>query len=423
MMSQGIWNNKSELARAATQFGTPFYCYDSSILEETFRSLRKVLSKNVDIFYSIKANPNIALCDELRQLGACAELCSYYEILAAIKTGFDPKNIIFVGPAKLDKEIHKCLELGVYAIICESIEEFKRISKLAGQRGQVARVALRINPSHISKSALLKMGGKPSQFGMDEEIVFANKDFFLKMPHIKLVGIHIYNGTRILNADTIIENSAYILNLARILQQEWNQVFEMVDIGGGLGVPYFDNEETLDLEKLKSGMAHVIQAYINDFPHTRIILESGRYLVATAGVLISCVLDIKPSKGELFVITDGGTNCHMAAVGIGSFVKRNFPISAICIKENNDESSCQYNVTGPLCTPGDLIGKQVLLPQLSIGDFVLVKNSGAYGPTASPVMFLSHGFPAEVLFKHNTFHLIRDRFTEHEFIDKQYLIN
>lgn len=422
-MIQAVWNDKNSIAHAAEQFGTPFYCYDSTVLENTFQSLREVLPKNVDIFYSIKANPNIAICNELRQLGACAELCSYYEILAAIKAGFSPENIILVGPAKSDKEIRKCLELDIYAIICESIDELRRISELAKLCGQQARVALRINPTHVSKSALLKMGGKPSQFGMDEEIVFSNKDFFLKMPNIKLVGIHIYNGTRILNAETIVENTAYILNLARVIQKNWNQTFEMVDIGGGLGVPYFDNEEVLDLATLKAGMASVIHSYLKDYPNTRIILESGRYLVATAGVLISRVLDIKPSKGEQFAITDGGTNCHMAAVGVGTFVKRNFPIDAIGIKENKNESLTKYNVTGPLCTPGDLIGKQVLLPQLSVGDFVLVKNSGAYGPTASPVMFLSHGFPAEVLFKNNTFHLVRDRFTEHEFIDKQYLVN
>lgn len=152
MTSTEIWHNKAKIAQAAKQFGTPFYCYDSTVLEKTFRSLRDALPKSVDIFYSIKANPNMALCNELRQLEACAELCSYYEIVAALKAGFDPDNIIFVGPAKADKEIKKCLELGIYAITCESIEEFKRISTLAGECGVEARVALRINPSHVSMS-------------------------------------------------------------------------------------------------------------------------------------------------------------------------------------------------------------------------------------------------------------------------------
>ena len=423
MTAKGIWHNKSKIVEVAERYGTPFYCYDAMLLTETFQSLRTGLSKSVDIFYSIKANPNIALCDELRQLGTGVEVSSYGEILAAIKAGFSPKNIIFVGPAKSDQAIQQCLKRKVYAIVCESIKEFRRISTLAGNYGVDARVALRINPTHMVRSALLKMGGKPSQFGMDEEIVFANKDFFFKMPHIKLVGIHIYNGTRILNAEAIVENTAYILNIARTLQREWNQTFEMVDIGGGLGVPYFDSEQALDLALLKSLMDPIINAYLKDFGGTRIILESGRYLVATTGIFVSRVLDIKLSKGEQFVITDGGTNCHMAAVGLGSLVKRNFPMSVVCLNKNNEQTFSPYNVTGPLCTPGDMLGKQVLLPQLSRGDLVLIRNSGAYGPTASPVMFLSHCFPAEVLFKNNAFHLIRDRFTAHEFIDKQYLVN
>ena len=420
---KAVCYNPEHIISAAEAYGTPFYFYDTKVIAETFGSLREALPKEIDIFYSIKANPSIAICHELKSLGACAELCSYYEILAALKVGFAPENIIFVGPAKSDKEIELCLELGIYAIICESISEFQRIADMAKHRGTTARVALRINPSHVSKSALLKMGGKASQFGMDEEVIFSHKDYFMEMPHIKLVGIHVYNGTRILNAETIIENTEYILNLANHIQKEWKIAFEMVDIGGGLGIPYFDNEAELDLQPLKAGMHPLVQSYLTEFPGTRIILESGRYLVAKAGALVSRILDIKSSKGEQFAITDGGTNCHMAAVGVGSFVKRNFPISVICFQSHTQLASETYNITGPLCTPGDLIGKQVVLPKLSIGDLVLVENSGAYGPTASPVMFLSHGFPAEVLYKNNGAHLIRERFTQREFIDKQFLIN
>lgn len=421
-MDKLIFSDKDKLKLADSKFGTPFYVYDFDILKNTFFSLRNALPNSVDIFYSTKANPNIAISNELRKLGACAELCSYYEILAAIKAGFLPENIIFVGPAKSEQEIKLCLELGVYAIICESINEYQRISQMAVKLDCMARVAIRINPSHVSKSALLKMGGKPSQFGMDEEVIFKNKDLFLNMPNVNVIGMHIYNGTRILQASTVIENTEYILDLARKLQKEWGVTFEMVDIGGGLGVPYFDNEEELDIGDLASGMRSVIDSYTKDFPKVRIILESGRYLVAKCGALTSRVLDVKTSKGESFAVTDGGTNCHMAAVGVGSFVKRNFPIEAVLIEGPNSDRQ-KYNITGPLCTPGDLIGKQVLLPKLSVGDFVLVKNSGAYGPTASPVMFLSHGFPAEILYKNNEFHLIRDRFSESEFIDKQFLVN
>jgi diaminopimelate decarboxylase len=270
------------------------------------------------------------------------------------------------------------------------------------------------------------MGGKPSQFGMDEEVIFNNKNYFLTMPNIKVIGIHVYNGTRILNAETVIENTNYILNLVRCIQRNWGMQFEMVDIGGGFGIPYFDKEQELDLSVIHSELTPLIDSYISEFPGTRIILESGRYLVGKAGVFVSRIIDIKVSKGEYFAITDGGTNCHMAASGGASLIRQNFPIDIVPAHFDLDDSmhsTEKYNITGPLCTPGDLIGRQVLLPKLSIGDFVCVKNSGAYGPTASPVMFLSHGFPSEVLLKNNKLHLIRDRFTEDDFMDKQYLID
>lgn len=421
-----VWLNRESLIDAATKFRTPFYCYSAQSLNNNFQLLRNALPSSVDIFYSIKANPNIAICQELGYLGACAELCSLYEIYAALHAGFKAENIIFVGPAKSNREIEKCIELDVYAIICESITEYQRISDIAKQYGKVARVALRINPSHSSKTALLKMGGKASQFGMDEEIIFQNRDYFLMMPNIELVGIHIYNGTRILTASTIVENTSYILNLARYIQKEWQVRFKMVDIGGGLGVPYYEGEQELNLKALSSGLRPLVGNYQNDFPNTRIILESGRYLTAKAGIFISQVVDIKTSKNEHFIITDGGSNCHMAASGMGSLIKRNFPIEILRQNQEIEHAKLPiqtYNITGPLCTPGDLIGKQVTLPKISIGDFVIVKNSGAYGPTASPVMFLSHGFPAEILLKNNQFHLIRERFSEPHFMDNQYLIN
>src|SRR3990167_6786649 len=128
---QAIWENKNKVLEIAEQYKTPFYLYDTNVLKSTFLALKDALPKTIDIFYSIKANPNIAICAELQQLGACAELCSYYEIQAALKAGFSPENIIFVGPAKSDKEIETCLQLNIYAIVCESISELERISVIA----------------------------------------------------------------------------------------------------------------------------------------------------------------------------------------------------------------------------------------------------------------------------------------------------
>ncbi len=391
------------------QYGTPLYLYDAEKYKESYEEIKTAFSEEVDVFYSIKANPNINICAEMRKLGACTEVCSYTELVTVIKAGFLPENIIFVGPAKTREDIVACLNYDIYAIVCESKAEFKLISEIATKKQQVARVALRINPSFSCKNALLKMGGQPSQFGMDENQVMRDKHYFLSMPSIHLMGIHIYNGTRILDPQVIAENTENVLVLSDKISKEWGVKFSMVDIGGGLGVPYFDNEPELNQTELKSLMHPIIHAYRENNPHTRIILESGRFLTAKAGIFISQILDVKLSKGEYFLITNGGTNCHMAAVGVGGLIKRNFPISLLPQFPDvyPSHSLTEYNITGPLCTPGDLVGKKVLLPDAYSGDFIIIHHSGAYGATASPVMFLSHGFPTEVLVKEGKPYLIR----------------
>lgn len=391
------------------QYGTPLYVYNSEKFSESYNQLQLSFTKEVDVFYSIKANPNINICAEMKKLGACTEVCSYTELVTVIKAGFLPENIIFVGPAKTREDIIACINYDIYAIVCESKAEFKLISEIATKKNKIARVALRINPSFACKNALLKMGGQASQFGMDEDQVLQNKNYFLSMPSIKLMGIHIYNGTRILDPQVIAENTENVFNLSDKISQEWNIKFSLVDIGGGLGIPYFDNESELNQTNLQALMHPIIRTYRKKNPFTRIILESGRFLTARAGMFISQILDVKISKGEYFLITDGGTNCHMAAVGVGGLIKRNFPISLLPQFPNvyPFQPSIPYNITGPLCTPGDLIGKKVMLPEAHVGDFIIIHNSGAYGPTASPIMFLSHGFPTEVLVRDSKPYLIR----------------
>ena len=175
----GIEDN--QVLKIANQFGTPLFIYNAEIIQSNYKNLKLALSNKVDIFYSIKANPNLAICAELQACGAGAEICSSTEFKTVLSAGFDPQHIIFVGPAKSDQDIAQALSLPIYSIICESLSEFARISAIARQLNVTARVALRINPEFYAKSALLKMGGKPSQFGMDENIVFDNIDYFKKV--------------------------------------------------------------------------------------------------------------------------------------------------------------------------------------------------------------------------------------------------
>ncbi|MFI9360457.1 type III PLP-dependent enzyme [Kitasatospora sp. NPDC053057] len=396
------------ITELAEEFGTPLYLYDGEEITTRFRGLREALHPAMEVFYSLKANPNISICALLHSCGARAEVSSLTELVTARRAGVRPQDIIFLGPGKSRAEVAACLDEDIHAIVCESVEELGLIDELARERGVTARVALRVNPSFQVKGSGLTMGGKPRQFGTDEELLLAEgKGLAARHPNLRLMGIQVYLGTRILSEESVVENTRRIFDLAERLSAELDFPLETVDVGGGLGIAYFDNEKDLDVAVLATGLNPLIEAFAERHPDTRLIMELGRFLVAASGTYVTRVRYTKTSMGENFAVTDGGTNHHMAAVGIGSYVKRNFPMAAL---ERLDEPATEpWHITGPLCTPNDVIGKKVPMPPLRPGELIGVQRSGAYGPTASPVHFLSHGYPAEVLVLDGRAHLVRER--------------
>jgi diaminopimelate decarboxylase len=211
-------------------------------------------------------------------------------------------------------------------------------------------------------------------------------------------------GTRILDASTIRENTRRILQWAVRIAETSGGPLAFVDVGGGFGVKYFDGETELDLEILASELAGPVEDFRKRFPSTKIIFELGRYLVAHAGVFVTAVRYVKRCGDTLFAICDGGSSCHASAAGLSSLFRRNFPITRLAGSSNR---SAVYTLTGPLCTPTDVIAENVLLGELESGDLLGVHQSGAYGATASPVHFLGFGHPAEVLVDDRTVLLIR----------------
>jgi diaminopimelate decarboxylase len=391
----------------AERFGTPLYVYDGDVLAGTVTELRAMLHPALEVFFSLKSNPNISVYAVLQEHGARAEVSSLVELRTVLAAGANPANILFLGPGKSDRELVACIEAGIYAIVCESLDELARIDGFAAARGVRQRVLLRINPACAVSGSRLTMGGKPRQFGIDEAEVLAAGDLAGRYRYADVAGIQVYMGTRILDASVVVRNTAYVLELADRVADRTGIRLDAVDIGGGLGVAYFDGEDDLDLPALAKELNPLLGGFHAAHPETRLIMESGRYLTARAGTYLMRVRYVKESMGERFAVTDGGTHHHMAAVGIGSFVKRNFPIALM--GRTTGDTPEPWQVTGPLCTPGDTVAKNAALPPLRVGDLVGVQRSGAYGPTASPGLFLSHGYPAEVLVLGGTAHLVRVR--------------
>ncbi|WP_016906442.1 alanine racemase [Streptomyces xiaopingdaonensis] len=406
----------------AEEFGTPLFVYDADTLQGTFRELRHVLPTGTDIFYSLKANPNVSVCAVLNSVGAGAEVSSYVELVTALRAGVAPEDIIFLGPGKEERELTACIEAGIHAVVCESLDELDLLDSLLATSGRDDfPVLLRVNPAFGSKGSGLAMGGKPRQFGIDEAELRDSKNRLAELRHIRVKGVHAYMGTRFLDHENVVHNTRRILALAEDLAGRLGFPLETVDFGGGLGIAYFDNEKDLDLAALGRGMADALSSFSARNPDCRTIMELGRYLTAMAGTYVVRARYVKASAGETFVVADGGTNHHMAAVGTGSFVKRNFPIRHL--ENHEDEELRFYTVTGPLCTPNDVVAKKARLPEVRPGDLLGVERSGAYGPSASPGLFLSHGFPAEVLVHDGRAHLVRERDSTEDMLAKQRLVD
>jgi diaminopimelate decarboxylase len=405
------------VADLAEHFGTPLFVYDAEVLTGQYRGLSERLDDAVELFYSLKANPNVAVCQVLHRLGAGAEVSSLAELVTAQRAGVPAERTIFLGPGKSAAELAACARGEVGLLIAESFAELDQYERLVEAAGRRARVLIRVNPEFSVKGAGLTMGGKPRQFGVDEAELLAADPVSGRWPHLDVVGIQAYMGTRILTESTIAANTERIFDLAERITARLECPMDIVDIGGGLGVAYFDGERDLDAAALTDAVNPLVRAFRAKHSDTRVLMELGRYLTAPAGTYIVQVRYVKESFGEMFAVADGGTNHHMAAVGTGSFVHRNFPVGLLGREAPPDDRP--WNVSGPLCTPNDLLLKKAALPQLRPGDLLGIFRSGAYGPSASPGLFLSHGFPAEVLLLDGAAHLVRERDNVDDLIGKQ----
>jgi diaminopimelate decarboxylase len=404
----------------AAQFGTPLFVYDAAAIRRQWQSLREALPRQFTIYYSVKANPNQAILRLFLELGCGLEIASSGELYQALVAGCPAKRIFFAGPGKTDDDLTAALTAGISEIHVESLAESRRIAHLAQQRSQPARIALRINPAAEVAGGGMRMGAKPVAFGIDEDQVDAVLDFVTADPWLDLVGAHFYVGTQILDHETLLQQYRAALDIAGRLIARTGKPLETIDFGGGLGVPYFPHEQRLDLARFGAGLTELMSD-ISDQPalaSAQFVVEPGRFLIAEAGVYLARVTDVKTSRGKKFVITDGGMHHHLAASGnLGQTIKRNFPLAVVNRLDEPPLEPC--DLAGPLCTPLDVLGRTVDLPEVTIGDLVGVFQSGAYARAASPLGFLSHRTPAEVLIENGQARLIRRRGADADYLRDQ----
>jgi diaminopimelate decarboxylase len=392
------------------QYGTPTFIYDRNVLDTKLVALRAALPKRFSVFYSVKANPNEAILRHFLSRGCGLEIASAGEFQHALQAGCEPQRILFAGPGKAEAEIEMVLSQGIGEIHLESLTEAKRIGAISRRLGIRANVAIRVNPAGEAEGGAMRMGGRPTPFGLDEEILDEALDAVLSDAALEFRGIHLFAGTQILDAKTIVSQYLHGLGIARRLANRIGRPLHALDFGGGLGIPYFSHEKELDLDQLHEGLAALFTEIQSDaaFAGTQFLVEPGRFLVGEAGIYIARVNDIKVSRGKKFLILDGGMNHHLAASGnLGQTIKRNYPVAIVNKLDTLAEET--VDVVGPLCTPLDTLARGVTLPRAEIGDLFGIFQSGAYARSASPLGFLSHPAPPEILTDSGRDLLIRRR--------------
>ncbi|MDY7991763.1 alanine racemase [Paenibacillus polymyxa] len=447
---------------------TPFYYYDGDALHAHVSSLLSRLHPAVRVHYALKANGNVALAGLLRSLGCGVEIASAGEMFVAMEAGYAAEDVLYAGPGKTVAELNEAIAYGIGCIHVESVSELRLLEDIAAQAGQLVRAAVRINPDNDLSGATIKMGGVPRPFGVDE----GQLDHFFKVledcPHVHFQGIQVYTGTQMLKSDQILASFANTLQLAERVQAQYGVAMHTVNLGGGFGVPYFAHEQPLDMDHVIDGLNALAEQTRTRMPGVKLIIESGRYLVAQSGMYVCRALYTKESKGEKFVVADGGMNHYAAATFRGRRIRDNYPVrimrkqageskepkereveatlrkvqrdasaqTAVAVEQSLEEVASRIgeppeeasleletvSIVGPLCTPEDCIVKKAQLPPIHEGDYIAFPNAGAYGLSYSPLQFLGHATPAELLDFRGEVHVIREHGDRTDLLHHQRMI-
>ncbi len=381
------------LATLAARVGsTPFYAYSRSLLRQRVAELRAALPRQVKLHYAMKANPMPAVVQFMAGLVDGIDVASAGELKVALDAGADPAEVSFAGPGKRDPELRQSVASGVLVNV-ESMRELPVLAAASQALGLPARVAVRVNPDFELKGSGMKMGGGPKQFGLDTELVPEALDFIAR-EGLAFEGFHLFAGSQNLRAESICEAQQKSYELALRLAGHARSPVKFLNLGGGFGIPYFPGETRLELAPIGANLQAIVERAAREMPEAGIVIELGRYFVGEAGIYVTRVVDRKVSRGQVYLVCDGGLNHQLAASGnFGQVVRKNYPVGIFPPRAVQESSM----VVGPLCTPLDLLADRMALPQAEVGDLVVVFQSGAYGASSSPQAFLGHPAVVEVL--------------------------
>jgi diaminopimelate decarboxylase len=373
------------LERIAREVGTPVYVYSTATIRDRYERLERMLvSVPHRIHYTLKANSSRAILDFVRTLGAGVDVVSGGELHRALDAGFAPSDIIFGGVGKTEREIAEALDADILLLNAESEGEVRLIDRLAGERGMVARVSLRVNPE-ITLDAphdYIKTGGRGHKFGIPYDDVVHVAEIAAGLLNVKLVGLDMHLGSQLSRIDPYHEGTERLASIVAELTRRGMNTLEYLDIGGGLGVRY-DTEEPPDLRRFASLVLPTVAE-----TGLLLIMEPGRFVVGNAGALVSQVLYRKRSGGKDYVVADAGMTELLRPSHYGAFH------NVVAMRQRGDART--VDVVGPVCESGDFLALDRELDDVRPGDYLVICDVGAYG-YAMASNYNSRMRPAEVM--------------------------
>jgi diaminopimelate decarboxylase len=389
------------LRAIAEKVGTPTYVYSHATLERHFRVFDGAFAaKKHLVCYSVKANSNLAVLRALFSWGAGADIVSAGELYRTLRAGCDPKKIVFSGVGKRDDEIEYALETGILTFNVESHEELLAIDRVAGRLGVKAPISLRVNPDVDAEThPYISTGLKKNKFGISVDAAREEYRLARSLSHIRIVGIDCHIGSQLTKTAPFRDAVGRVAELARELHQE-GVTLELLDVGGGLGIPYQeDTEEPPSPTDYSQAIAEAVAPF--EGLGLTLICEPGRVIVGNAGILLTRVLYRKESEIKNFTIVDAAFNDLIRPAFYGSYHGIKPVVRA-------EEATWVSDVVGPICETGDFLARDREMRKPANGDLLAVMSAGAYGFVMAS-SYNSRPRAAEVLVKGKEFAVVRRR--------------
>ena len=393
---------KVSVQNVAKKFGTPAYCYSYNQLKKNIYNFKQSFkSFSPLVCFAIKSNTNLNLIKEIKKFGLGADVVSKGELLMALKSGIKPKKIVFSGVGKTTDELSFAIDKNILLINAESKSEIKEINRIAKLKRKKVQIGIRLNPNTDAKTlSKISTGKKGNKFGVNNQTFIEILHYCKNSKNINLKCLSVHIGSQILDYKPYKKMLAVI---SKILDKI-NHKFEFIDLGGGMGISYDDNNKKLNYRKYNSAIEKFLQKH-----KSKIIFEPGRSIIGNTGILISKVIYIKNNGSKSFIILDAAMNDLMRPALYGAYHK------ILPSKKTNKNSKKIYDFVGPICESTDKFCSLKKFQKLEENDLIVMCDVGAYGMSLSSNYNLRPK-PVELLIRGSKIKVIKKRQKHKELI-------